>query len=120
MAPVISRAKVGHAGEEFTSLPDDLVEKIEAGELEDTWEIIEADDEPEHGDPEDGSPTPASGHSHGDVTHDHDTDFDTMSPRDLMALSADHGIEDIEGSGAKGQVLKGDVVRELETIHKEE
>lgn len=112
MAPVISRAKVGYAGEDYTSLPDDLVAKIESGELSDTWEVVDVSDEE---DDEDSSPQESSSTEPPDLS---DIDFDRMSPRELVELAAAHGI-DVQGSGREGRILKEDVITALEAKREE-
>jgi len=105
----VTRAKVGFEGEEFKSLPDSLVEKIEAGEMEDTWEVVELG-EPEYtstGEDEEEQPTSTEA-----------TDYEAMSPRGLMALATERGI-DVQGSGEGGRVLKGDVVAALRSADQE-
>lgn len=113
LTPVISRARVGYAGEEFKSLPDDLVAKIEGGELGDTWEVVDVSDDED--DDEDSSTEASSATEPPDLS---DIDFDRMSPRELVELAAAHGI-DVQGSGREGRILKDDVITALEAKREE-
>lgn len=106
MTPVISRAKVAFAGEDFKSLPEDLIAKIESGELGDTWEIVDVSDEVVE---EESSPSPP------DLS---EIDFDRMSPRELLDLAAAHSL-DVQGSGREGRILKEDVITALEAKREE-
>lgn len=56
------------------------------------------------------------GHSHGAMTHEHTLDFDGESVPDLEDLADDHDL-DVEGTGAQDNVLKGDLVEALKSIH---
>lgn len=56
------------------------------------------------------------GHSHGAVTHEHTLDFDGESVTDLEDLVDDHNL-DVEGTGTQGNILKGDLIEALKSIH---
>lgn len=122
----LTRGRIGHAGEVYETLAQSTIDQIEAGDLNDTWEIIELPDEddqsveetfesPELVQSEKSDP---DRHAHGDVVHSHEMEFARVPHRRLMDLAAEHAIE-VEGTGGGGSVTKSDVVEALSVAHQE-
>ena len=112
----IPRSRVGRAGDEFAVLAPSLVTSIEAGELDDVWEVVE---EPV---PDDSAaanvdlPEPGPEGGQAGEAHEHGLDFADMHPDVLSVLTSNHGLE-VNGTGAGGNVLKKDLVAALEGAH---
>lgn len=125
----LTRGKIGHAGEVYETLAQSTIDQIEAGDLSDTWKIIELPDEGEQAEeealegpesvdqPEELEPDPDL-HVHGEVAHAHRMDFNAMTHRTLMGLVAEHEMQ-VEGTGASGSVTKSDAAQALVSAHQE-
>lgn len=103
----LTRGEVGHAGKIYETLPDHLVEQIEAGDLDDVWRFIapveEDVDEP---------------HGHEDVEghESHSLDFKKMPGAELERLVEMHAVP-VKGSGAQGKVVNADMAKALLVEH---
>lgn len=134
---VMTRSKVGRAGDIFPTVADDLAEQIENGELDDVWEVVDDPNEvvnealmepsiplvpvvPDAGlppfVPEDQSQTHAVSTDPGAGGHSHDLSFSDMSSEDLEGLISQHSLA-VDGTGAGGNVLKKDMVAALDAAH---
>jgi hypothetical protein len=112
----LTRGEVGYAGKIYETLPDHLVDQIEAGNLDDVWRFVapveEVFDEPE-GEQEVDQP-----HGHEDVEghEDHEMDFKKMSGAELERLVEMHAVP-VKGSGAQGKVVNADMAKALLAEH---
>jgi len=128
---VMTRAKVGRAGDIFLTVADDLAEQIEAGELSEVWEVVGDPNVvaetapaipviPDTGlppfVPEDPSQTHAVSAEPGVDGHSHGLSFSDMPHEDLDYLVRQHELV-VDGTGAGGNVLKKDMVSALEAAH---
>lgn len=107
----LTRGEVGYKGKIYETLPDHLVEQIEAGELDDVWRFVAPVDEP-------GDEPVVEPHGHEDVDghEDHLMDFKKMSGAELERLVEMHAVP-VKGSGAQGKVVNADMAKALLAEH---
>lgn len=130
VSTVMRRATIGRSGDTFTWLPDDLKQRIEAGELEDTWEVIPDEDVnavddviPNESDAVGPAAYPAvtgedkmkivatEAEAEGAIVEPTD-DLEGKTDEELTALAQERGIE-ITGTGTRGRVTHADLLKAL-------
>ncbi len=100
----LTRGVVGHAGQVFEELPPHVADPIEAGEMDDLWEIVDLEAEAQATSPSSKKADPGP--------PDPRAKYEAMKNEELQKLVVDRGME-VTGTGAQGNIVKDDMISAL-------